>query len=753
MTSIFGGGGVLSANSTPAFKFQELPVIDGQTVFTLTAFSYTPGTQSLWVFLNGQKMVVGVDYNETATNQFTWTSQLTALDTVEAVGVALTSITTDVSTAVATANAAATSATASAATATTAATSATNSATSASTSAGSAGTSASNAATSATAAASSATSAGTSASSASSYASSASNSASIATVQASNAGASASLSSSGAANASASAMAASTSATTATTQAGIATTQAGNASTSATNAAASATAAASSAASAAAAAASGLYRQVLDKTANYTILAADAGTLFRANTGSGAITFTLPQISTVTDGFRVSVVKWTSDGNQAIINRTGSDTINGATSVAISAQYAQVIFVADFETNTWFASQSGLGATSANVDPFTGNGTTGPFTLSVDPGNKNNTDVFFGGVHQDHSTYSITGTALTFTSATPTGVSIEVKYSTPLPIGVPSDNTVTPAKISPTGNFVFPDISYTATLTGGTGIINIGAGQFYKDASGNVGFGTTATTSAKTTVYTGNTGTTVRSTPGLLIQSNGTNTDTNLRFSDSASYASEIGQQNGGMYIATSGLERLRVDPSGNLQVGVSAVVTTHYIRKSNSTGATLTVENTSNTAGSRCLELGMSTNADTTGTFVRCGDFGAYRFQVLGNGNVQNVNNSYGSISDIKFKENITDASPKLAKLNNVRIVNYNLIGDTTKQIGVIAQELEQVFPSMIEEMPDTDDEGVYLGTTTKSVKYSVFVPILIKAIQEQQAIIEQLRADVVSLKEKIGV
>jgi hypothetical protein len=482
MTSIFGGGGVLSANSTPAFKFQELPVIDGQTVFTLTAFSYTPGTQSLWVFLNGQKMVVGVDYNETATNQFTWTSQLTALDTVEAVGVALTSITTDVSTAVATANAAAISATASAATATAAATSATNSATSASTSAGSAGTSASTAATSATAAASSATSAGTSATSASSYASSASNSASIATVQASNAGASASLSSSGAANASASAMAASTSATTATTQAGIATTQAGNASTSATNAAASATAAASSAASAAAAAASGLYRQVLDKTANYTILPADAGTLFRANTGSGAITFTLPQISTVTDGFRVSVVKWTSDGNQAIINRSGSDTINGATSVAISAQYSQVIFVADFETNTWLASQSGLGATSANVDAFTGNNTTGPFTLSVDPGNKNNTDVFFGGVHQDHSTYSITGTALTFTSATPTGVSIEVKYSTPLPIGVPSDGTVTAAKMAAgaaIGNIGYTPVNKAGdTMTGGLtvgGILNTGA--------------------------------------------------------------------------------------------------------------------------------------------------------------------------------------------------------------------------------------------------------------------------------------
>lgn len=448
MTSIFGGGGVLSANSTPAFKFQELPVTDGQTLFTLSNFSYVLGTQSLWVFINGQKAVVGVDYNETTTGSFTWTYPLTALDTIEAIGVALASITADVASATAAAQASATSAANSATSASNSATAAAASATTASTAAGAASTSASSAGTSATAAASSATSAASSASAANSSATAASGSATTATAQAANASTSASNAASSATSASTSATSASGSATTATTAASTATTQAGNASTSATNAASSATAAASSAASAAAAAASGLYRQVLDKSANYTILPADAGTLFRANTGSGSVTFTLPQISTVTDGFRVSVVKWTSDGNQAVINRSGSDTINGATSVAISAQYSQVIFVADFETNTWFASQSGLGATSANVDPFTGNGTTGPFTLSVDPGNKNNTDVFFGGVHQDHSTYSVSGTALTFSTVTPAGVSIEVKYSTPLPIGVPSDGTVSTVKIA-----------------------------------------------------------------------------------------------------------------------------------------------------------------------------------------------------------------------------------------------------------------------------------------------------------------
>jgi len=37
----------------------------------------------------------------------------------------------------------------------------------------------------------------------------------------------------------------------------------------------------------------------------------------------------------------------------------------------------------------------------------------------------------------------------------------------------------------------FTNLSYTGTLTGGTGVINIGSGQFYKDASGNIGLGNT----------------------------------------------------------------------------------------------------------------------------------------------------------------------------------------------------------------------------------------------------------------------
>ena len=82
------------------------------------------------------------------------------------------------------------------------------------------------------------------------------------------------------------------------------------------------------------------------------------------------------------------------------------------------------------------------------------------------------------------------------------------------------------------------------------------------------------------------------------------------------------------------------------------------------------------------------------------------------------------------------------------VKVRSYNLIGSTTKQLGVIAQELETVFPAMVDESPDRDAENNVLETTSKSVKYSVFVPMLIKAIQEQQALITQLTARITALE-----
>jgi len=197
--------------------------------------------------------------------------------------------------------------------------------------------------------------------------------------------------------------------------------------------------------------------------------------------------------------------------------------------------------------------------------------------------------------------------------------------------------------------------------------------------------------------------------------------------------------------------ERARIDSSGNLLVGTTTASGTLTVQQSTNNALAGSFVSTA-TTNSFVLDLqtyAVAANA----TLVR--GFSNTSTQVLniaGNGNITNTNNSYGPISDIKLKENIVDTSPKLEDLMKVRIVNYNLKAElgyeSHKQIGVVAQELEQVFAGLVESNIDRDAEGNDLGTTTKSVKMSVFTPMLIKAIQEQQALITQLTARITALE-----
>jgi hypothetical protein len=70
--------------------------------------------------------------------------------------------------------------------------------------------------------------------------------------------------------------------------------------------------------------------------------------------------------------------------------------------------------------------QNGVVGAGHVVDEFTGNGSTAAYTLSVTPLNENNTFVYLDGVYQEKSTYTVSGTTLTFDTNVTSGHSIEV---------------------------------------------------------------------------------------------------------------------------------------------------------------------------------------------------------------------------------------------------------------------------------------------------------------------------------------
>ena len=108
----------------------------------------------------------------------------------------------------------------------------------------------------------------------------------------------------------------------------------------------------------------------------------------------------------------------------------------------------------------------------------------------------------------------------------------------------------------------------------------------------------------------------------------------------------------------------------------------------------------------------------DVTGTIRATGDVIAY--------------------SDARVKENIVTLENSLDLVQKLRGVSYNKIGESEKKVGVIAQEVLEVLPEVVQQ----DQEGNY------SVAYGNITAVLIEAIKQQQLQIDELKLEIKQLK-----
>ena len=102
------------------------------------------------------------------------------------------------------------------------------------------------------------------------------------------------------------------------------------------------------------------------------------------------------------------------------------------------------------------------------------------------------------------------------------------------------------------------------------------------------------------------------------------------------------------------------------------------------------------------------------------------------------------GSYSDINLKDNIEVISDPLKKIQSIRGVTYTRkdLETNAKFTGVIAQEVEEVLPEVVQ----TNEDGI------KSVAYGNMVGLLIESIKEQQKTINMLKDEVENLNLKLG-
>jgi hypothetical protein len=246
-------------------------------------------------------------------------------------------------------------------------------------------------------------------------------------------------------------------------------------------------------------------------------------------------------------------------------------------------------------------------------------------------------------------------------------------------------------------------------------------------SSGNVGIGTSSP-STRLAVAGGRTALFPNNEAFALQLNNGT-----------ASNGPFLGSAGEDIFVVSTsgGTERMRIDSSGNLLVGTtdSNIFSGDGIKLLNDTPRRLSVVSSASTAGGGETYLMYSTGAS------------AYRFYVDWAGSIFATSIVISAISDERLKENIKDIDTGIDSIMALKPRRFDWKdgkGQDKKNVaGFIAQEFETVFPECVGTTKAGQD-----GIEYKNINHETLIPTLVKAIQEQQALIENLTTRLTALE-----
>ncbi len=225
--------------------------------------------------------------------------------------------------------------------------------------------------------------------------------------------------------------------------------------------------------------------------------------------------------------------------------------------------------------------------------------------------------------------------------------------------------------------------------------------------------------------------------PTLHFDSAAANRNAVIRFMDQGSFVGGRIQyvHNGDRMDFQAGSSTGASMSLSNQMLGIGTTLTTGLAVQNSVEGVQLT-------AGGRIF---LATNEHSDFNRTANGELFRFRRSVLQVGSISLTTSgtAYNTTSDRRIKENIQDAGSAATVIDNIQVRSFDWkTSGEHQRYGMIAQELVTVAPEAVT-VPENEEDMM-------SVDYSKLVPMLVKGMQEQTEIINDLRARIAQLEKE---
>jgi hypothetical protein len=221
--------------------------------------------------------------------------------------------------------------------------------------------------------------------------------------------------------------------------------------------------------------------------------------------------------------------------------------------------------------------------------------------------------------------------------------------------------------------------------------------------------------------FTGNVGIGTNSPTEILHLNNSSGVAAFIRFQGTGGGGVYIGNRSDTMELYAGGAERMRIATNGDVTFGVTSAYDTALLWRSDFTGG----------IHARIYATGLPRLVAIAGE--------------SGGVQLNNGATSWTSNSDERLKNINSNIENAVDKLLTLRAVNFSWKSDLTNKenLGLIAQDVEAQFPQIVDktELPKYGEEEQTDKTEYLGVRYTEMIPVLVKAIQELKAEIDELK------------